>query len=85
MGIKWMVFEAIQNTRNSCFIRYKTLCCASRFISDKALMLVFQIVRSILHIKRRIYGMIMSYMHALVSELRIQHTLDVDFTTHSSL
>ena len=25
MGIKWIVFEAIQNTRNSCFIRYKTL------------------------------------------------------------
>ena len=41
MGIKWIVFEAIQNTRNSCFIRYKTLGCASRFISDKALMLVF--------------------------------------------
>ena len=40
MGIKWIVFEAIQNTRNSCFIRYKTLDCASRFISDKALMLV---------------------------------------------
>ena len=40
MGIKWIVFEAIQNTRNSHFIRYKTLGCASRFISDKALMLV---------------------------------------------
>ena len=35
MGIKWIVFEAIQNTRNSCFIRYKTRG------ADKALMLVY--------------------------------------------
>ena len=25
MGTKWIVFEAIQNTRNSFFIRYKAL------------------------------------------------------------
>ena len=41
MGLKWIVFEAIRNTRSSCFIRYKTFGCASHFISDKTLMLVF--------------------------------------------
>ena len=54
MGIKWIVFEAIQNTRNLCFIRYKTLGnapCVFYLISTHARVLNSTLNTSYMHPK----------------------------------